>query len=105
MTVHIGTERQLFLDDLLIEDFDGVEVVMQRPVKPTAPVLEGTEPWEPGVASIIGNSLHYDEEDRICSRRGTTRREGSPTPRRRTASTGTSRVWGFESTTDRPKTT
>ena len=32
---------------------------MQRPVKPDAPVLEGTEPWERGVAS----DLHYDEED------------------------------------------
>ena len=63
MTVHIGPERQLFLDDLLIESLDGLEIVMQRPVKPDAPVLEGTEPWERGVASIIGNSLHYDEED------------------------------------------
>ena len=34
MTVHIGPERQLFLDDLLIESLDGLEVVMQRPVKP-----------------------------------------------------------------------
>ena len=63
MTVHIGSERQLFLDDLLIESLDGVEVVMQRPVKTGAPVLVGTEAWEVGVASIIGNSLHYDEED------------------------------------------
>ena len=38
---------------------------MQKPDKPAAPVLEGTEPWERGVASIIGNSLHYDEEEGI----------------------------------------
>ena len=63
MPMHIGPERQLFLDDLLIESLDGLEIVMQRPVKPDAPVLEGTQPWERGVASIIGNSLHYDEED------------------------------------------
>ncbi len=63
MTAHIGGERQLFLDDHVIEELDGLERVSQRPTKLGRPVLEGTEPWERATAAIIGNSLHYDEED------------------------------------------
>ena len=63
MTVHIGGEGQLFLDDHVIEELDGLERVMQRPTRLGRPVLEGTEPWERGVAAIIGNSLQYDEEE------------------------------------------
>ena len=65
MTVHIGPERQLFVDDHLIEEIDGLETVMQRPVRPDAlRSWKGQSRGKVGVASIIGNSLHYDEEDR-----------------------------------------
>ena len=104
MTVHIGPERQLFLDDLLIESLDGLEIVMQRPDKLGAPVLEGTEPWERGVASIIGNSLHYDEEDGLFKAWYDTP-GGVAYATSQDGSTGRSRVWGFESMTDRPTTT
>ena len=94
----------MFLDDLLIESLDGLEIVMQRPVKPDAPVLEGTEPWEVGVASIIGNSLHYDEEDRLF-------KAWYDTPGGVAYATSQDGLhWekpslGFESMTDRPTTT
>ncbi len=65
MADHIGPERQLFVDEHLIEDLDGLRRVMQRPEKLASPVLEGDKPWERWSASIIGNSVHYDEEDGI----------------------------------------
>ena len=63
MTAHIGGERQLFLDDHVIGELDGLERVMQRPSKLGRPVLEGGEPWERSTAAIIGNSLHHDEDE------------------------------------------
>ena len=63
MTVHIGGERQLFLDDHVTEGLDGLERVLQRPSKLDRPVLEGDEPWERSTAAIIGNSLHHDEDE------------------------------------------
>jgi len=62
---HIGPERQLFIDTHLIERMDGVKRSLQQPVKQPRPVLEGDMPWEHGHAIIIGNSLHYDEDDKL----------------------------------------
>ena len=63
MADHIGAERQLLIDDHLVENLAGLKRVLQRPDKLDAPVLEGDEPGGGWEVSIIGNSLHYDEED------------------------------------------
>ena len=41
----IGSRRQLFLDDFIIEDIDGLTRTMHRPVK-HGPVLKAEKPWE-----------------------------------------------------------
>ena len=63
MTVHIGTEHQLFIDDHVIGNLTHARKSLQRPEKLAEPVLRGAEPWENSTASIIGNSLRWDGED------------------------------------------
>ncbi len=63
MAVHIGTERQLFLDDHVVESTDGLGRVQQQPDKLDLPVIVGDKPWEQSKTAINGNSLHYDAEE------------------------------------------
>ncbi|MBI2193957.1 MAG: hypothetical protein HYU36_18425 [Planctomycetes bacterium] len=56
---HIGSEKQLFLDNFILDHLDGVERVILRPEKAEKPLLEWSNlPWEqagfsPGVSSAI----------------------------------------------------
>ncbi len=63
MTVHIGTEHRLFIDDHVIGNLTYARKSLQRPEKLAEPVRRGTEPWENSTASIIGNPLRWDGED------------------------------------------
>ena len=66
VTHFIGPERQLFIDDCLIECMCGLKRVLNQPEKhPGNPVLEGDRPHEGWLARICGNSVYYDEEDKI----------------------------------------
>ena len=42
---HIGSDRQLFVDDLLIEETRGAGRVLQEPVR-QAPAIQGDRPWD-----------------------------------------------------------
>src|SRR5687768_7460251 len=45
--LHIGTERQLFLDNFMLDHLDGVERIILQPTRPERGVLEiGDLPWE-----------------------------------------------------------
>jgi hypothetical protein len=56
---HIGTERQLFLDNFMLDWLDGVERVIVTPTKAPEPLLVWTDlPWEqagfnPGVTAAL----------------------------------------------------
>ena len=45
--LHIGTERQLFVDNFILDHLDGVERVFPTPDRPESPLLSvGELPWE-----------------------------------------------------------
>ncbi len=45
--LHIGTERQLFLDNFILDHLDGVVRVIPTPERPAAPILDAQDhPWE-----------------------------------------------------------
>ena len=44
---HIGCERQLFVDNFILDHLDGVERVFPTPERPESPLLEiGDLPWD-----------------------------------------------------------
>ena len=46
-SLHIGTERQLFVDNFILDHLDGVERVFPTPERPETAILEfGDLPWE-----------------------------------------------------------
>ena len=45
--LHIGTEKQLFLDNFILDRLDGVERVFPKPDRPEQPIIDPMEtPWE-----------------------------------------------------------
>ncbi|MCX6621809.1 MAG: hypothetical protein NTY38_12185, partial [Acidobacteria bacterium] len=62
---HIGTEKQLFLDNFMLEHLDGMERVIAKPDKHPKPLLPRTNlPWErSGFDSGISSAL-FDPGDR-----------------------------------------
>ena len=62
--IDIGSQKQLFLDDYLIETVTGVKRTLNPATKaPNNPVIHPDQPWE-------GNNLHYgcvfyDNEQRL----------------------------------------
>ena len=62
--LHIGTERQLFLDNFLLDHLEGVERVFPQPVRPEEPLLTSGElPWEP-VPGLWPAAALYDPEEK-----------------------------------------
>lgn len=66
MPVTVSTERQLFIDDSLVEARSNVVRVMHQPVKVLSPVLVGDHPWENWTVDLFGiHSIHYDETQKL----------------------------------------
>jgi hypothetical protein len=64
----IGSTRQLFLDDLLIERLEGCRRQFHRPVRhPDNPRIEADRPWEQGGNGVylFGGTVLFDAEERI----------------------------------------
>ena len=61
--IEVGSEKQLFADDYLIEACDGFIRQVNQPRKHSAnPLLTPTEPWE-GNSVVLYGSVIYDEQD------------------------------------------
>ena len=60
--IHIGSRKQLFIDDYLVESSDGVEWVMNPPQRDGRVLLTNDQPWEslPGMALGIYCSVIKD---------------------------------------------
>ena len=64
--LHIGTERQLFLDNFILDHLDGIEREVVAPTQTDPPLLTWTNlPWEqvqfnPGTAGVV-----HDPYDRV----------------------------------------
>ena len=72
--VEVGDRKQLFLDDLLVDEASRISKFMYRSHKyPGNPILEAEEPWEMGKkrggtvagVEITGQTAMYDEEEKI----------------------------------------
>ncbi len=58
----IGQNRQLFLDDYLVDEMSLLERVWNRPIKEPRPAIVPDRPWEQSsFLGILGNSVFYDE--------------------------------------------
>ena len=61
----VGSVHQLFIDDDLIESVDGLQRIVNQPVRHHAnPVLTYEKPWE-GNCVITWGSVLYDEEEKL----------------------------------------
>jgi hypothetical protein len=64
--VELGPERQVFIDDWLVESRSGVRRVLHQPVKLPEPVLIGDQPWEGWMVYPHGSPcVIYDAAERI----------------------------------------
>lgn len=64
--IHIGSTKQLFLDDHAVDTLDNVVRQFHRPVRyEDNPVIQADRPWERGGGGVYlyGGSVMYDEED------------------------------------------
>lgn len=59
--VDIGQQRQLFLDDYMVEEMSCLERVFHRPVKEPEPVIVADQPWEQSAfLGVLGNCVFFD---------------------------------------------
>ena len=64
--IEIGSTRQLFLDDHIVDTMDGVIRQFHRPTRWEGnPVIQADQPWERGGGGVylFGGTVMYDEED------------------------------------------
>ena len=63
--IEIGSERQLFVDDLLLDRLENVSRIVNQPHKiPQNPILVATEPWESNPARIHYLDVVFDEAEK-----------------------------------------
>ncbi len=61
---HIGTDKQLFVDNFILDHLDGVERIFPEPARAQEPILEvGELPWEP-LANPIPSAALWDPDER-----------------------------------------
>ena len=62
--LRVGTAKQLFIDDRVVENTESISRVLNRPVKhPRGPVLRPERKWEGNFAAV--SSVIYDPEDAL----------------------------------------
>jgi len=55
----IGTQKQLFLDDLLIDRMDNIQRVFPQPTKHSAnPIIRRDRPWDAGRCDLYGSATY-----------------------------------------------
>ena len=66
--VHIGSQKQLLVDDLVLLDLGGAKRQMHRFTKdPRNPVLEQQLPWETMGTASFCTTVHFNQETQIFS--------------------------------------
>ena len=102
VSIHIGSRRELFVDDYLIDILDGTTLKLHEPSS-AGVALTYEEPWEDWVCSYT--TVLRDGDLYRMYYRGATTAVGRATPRAATASTGRNRDWAWwNSTAQRPTT-
>src|SRR5437762_4912476 len=70
-TLHVGSTKQLFLDNKVIDRMENVKRALHRPIRYSGnPIIEADKPWEtsPGggfAADLGGGTVLFDEEEHI----------------------------------------
>ena len=65
VAIPLGPQRQLFLDDALLESRDGLTRLVHQPVKVPTPVIVGDQPWENwAVYPHGGPCVMWDDEEK-----------------------------------------
>lgn len=64
--LHIGTEKQLFLDNFILDHLEGVERVFPQPSRPQEPVFQvGDLPWEFQCNPFPAAALHDPDDGKF----------------------------------------
>ena len=65
--IEIGSARQLFIDDYVIEETDNLKRILHQPLKHSGnPVFSGEMPWERGSAFLLGGGqVAYDSDRKL----------------------------------------
>ena len=64
--LHIGTQKQLFLDNFIIDHLEDVERVFPESYRPAEPILEvGDLPWEQHFNPIPSGALHDPDDGKF----------------------------------------
>ena len=63
--VTVGWQKQLFLDDWIVDSTHNVSRVLKEPQRwPGNPVIVGDEPWEKWTVYLNGRGVLYDDSER-----------------------------------------
>lgn len=66
--LHIGTEKQLFLNNFILDHLEGVERVFQKPKRPDEPIIRTMQlPWElkPGIFPAAAIQDPVDKKSKL----------------------------------------
>lgn len=64
--LRIGWQKQLFLDDWVVDSIHNVSRVLQEPQRwPGNPVIIGDKPWEKWTVYLNGRGVLYDDDERL----------------------------------------
>ncbi len=68
---NVGTQKQLFIDDYIIESMNDVQKVLNQPDKyPGNPIVKMDQPWEVGTYKWPTNRSMTEEEMRMADKQG-----------------------------------
>ena len=64
--LRVGWQKQLFLDDWVVDSIHNVSRVLQEPQRwPGNPVIIGDKPWEKRTVYLNGRGVLYDDDERL----------------------------------------
>ncbi len=65
-TLHIGTEKQLFVDNFILDHLEDVERIIPKPERPDAPILNARDhPWEVDDETFPAAALHDPDDGKF----------------------------------------
>jgi len=65
-TLHIGTEKQLFLDNFILDHLEDVKRIIPKPERPDAPILNARDlPWEVNDKTFPAAALHDPDDGKF----------------------------------------
>ena len=64
--LHIGTEKQLFLDNFILDHLESVERIIPKPERPKSPIINARDyPWEVDDKIFPAAAIHDPDDDKF----------------------------------------